>query len=193
MDTLLAVTGANAIVLVEGASDQNAVEALAERLGRDLEAEGVLVVPLGGAAALGDYLADLLGTRAFTGRVAGLCDESEIGDFRRGLERAGLGESLSRADMEALGFFVCVVDLEDELVRALGVPAVEEVIERQGDLGSFRTLQRQPAWRGKPPEDQLRRFFGAGAGRKVRYGRLLVEALDLDRVPRPLAGVLSHV
>lgn len=187
------MTDAGAIVLVEGASDQNAVEALAERLGRDLSAEGVSVVPLGGAAALGDYLDNLFGAQAFTGRVAGMCDDGEILDFKRGLERAGLGADLSRSEMEAVGFYVCVVDLEDELIRALGVAAVEDVIDRQGDLGSFRTLQRQPAWRGKPPEAQLRRFFGAGAGRKVRYARLLVEAVDLERVPRPLAGVLSHV
>jgi hypothetical protein len=29
--------------------------------------------------------------------------------------------------------------------------------------------------------------------RKIRYAPLLVNALDLDRVPRPLDGVLSHV
>lgn len=187
------MSDADAIVLVEGASDQNAVEALAERLGRDLAAEDVGVVSLGGAAALADYLDDLLGVRGFTGRVAGLCDEGEVGDFARGLERAGFGDDLSRSDMATLGFYVCVVDLEDELIRALGVAAVEAVLEREGDLGSFRTLQRQPAWRGKRTEDQLRRFFGAGAGRKMRYGRLLVEALDMDRVPRPLESVLDRV
>lgn len=169
------------------------MEALAERLGRDLEAEGVSVVPLGGAAALGDYLDDLLGVQGFTGGLAGLCDQGEVDDFRRGLERAGFGADLSSSDMEALGFYVCVVDLEDELIRALGVAAVERVMEEQGDLGSFRTLQRQPAWRGKPPEDQLRRYFGAGSGRKVRYGRLLVEALDIERVPRPLESLLASV
>jgi hypothetical protein len=35
--------------------------------------------------------------------------------------------------------------------------------------------------------------MGTRSGRKVRYGRLLVEALDLNRVPRPLDGVLDHV
>jgi hypothetical protein len=29
--------------------------------------------------------------------------------------------------------------------------------------------------------------------RKIRYARLLVEALDLAQVPRPLDSVLAHV
>jgi hypothetical protein len=49
-----------------------------------------------------------------------------------------------------------------------------------------------PAWRSRAPEEQLRRFMGSGAGRKIRYARLLVDALDLDCVPRPLDGVLGH-
>ncbi|MFQ5967981.1 MAG: TOPRIM nucleotidyl transferase/hydrolase domain-containing protein [Acidimicrobiia bacterium] len=182
-----------AVVLVEGVSDQVALEALAGRLGRNLEAEGVSVMPMGGAAALGEYLDRLLGVQGFEGTVAGLCDKGEVADFQRGLERAGLGTDLSRSDMEALGFYVCVVDLEDELIRALGVDSVERVIESQGELGAFRTLQNQPPWRTRASEEQLRRFFGAGSGRKTRYGRLLVDALDLTRVPRPLEGVLTHV
>jgi hypothetical protein len=39
----------------------------------------------------------------------------------------------------------------------------------------------------------MRRFIGTRSGRKIRYGRLLVDALDLTRVPRPLQRVLSHV
>lgn len=37
----------------------------------------------------------------------------------------------------------------------------------------------------------LQRSVGAGSGRKVRYGRLLVEALADGEVPRPLAAVLA--
>src|SRR4029453_5508453 len=40
--------GARAVVLVEGFSDQIAIETLAVRRGRDLAAEGVVVVPIGG-------------------------------------------------------------------------------------------------------------------------------------------------
>ena len=183
---------ARAVVLVEGISDQVALETLAERRGRNLEAEGVAIVPIGGAQAI-DVFLERFGPNGFDVRLAGLCDAGEEGDFRRGLERAGLGSRVTRAEMESLGFYVCVADLEEELIRALGADAVEQVVDAQGDLGPFRTLQKQPAWRGRPKEEQLRRFMGSGGSRKARYARLLVDALDLTQVPRPLRGVLDHV
>jgi hypothetical protein len=180
-----------AVVLVEGSSDQVAVETLAERRGRNLHAEGISVVPIGGAQAIGAFL-EKFGLQGLDVRLAGLCDAGEERDFQRGLERAGLGSDLTRAEMEALGFYVCVADLEDELIRALGADAVEQIAATQGDLGSFRTLQKQPAWRGRPREEQLRRWMGSGGRRKIRYARLLVQALDLTEVPRPLDLVLAH-
>jgi hypothetical protein len=178
------------VVLVEGVSDRRAVETLAERRGRDLKAGGIAVVPIGGAQAIGRFL-DRFGPRGLDVKLAGLCDAGEEGDFRRALERAGLGSDLDRAAMESLGFYVCEPDLEAELIRALGVAAVERIVDAQGELRSFRTLQKQPAWQGRPPEEQLRRFMGSGGSRKIRYGRLLVEGLD--RVPRPLELVLGHI
>ena len=41
-----------AVILVEGITDRIAVEAVAAKLGRDLAAEGVEVVPIGGAQAI---------------------------------------------------------------------------------------------------------------------------------------------
>jgi hypothetical protein len=184
--------GVRAVVLVEGISDQCALEALAERRGRNLSAAGISVVPIGGAQAIGRFL-NLFGPHGLDVTLAGMCDAAEEDEFRRGLERAGFGSHLTRSDMEALGFYVCVADLEEELIRALGAASVEQVVDAQGDLGSFRTLQKQPAWRGRPREEQLRRFMGSGGSRKVRYARLLVDALDLTRVPRPLDRVLAHV
>jgi hypothetical protein len=181
-----------AVVLVEGVSDQAAVEALAERRSRDLDAEGVSVVPIGGAQAIGRFL-DRFGPQGLDVRLAGLCDAAEESEFRRGLERAGLGSNLTRDDMERLGFYVCVEDLEDELIRALGGAAVEEVVKAQGDLAPFRTLQKQPAWQGRAREDQLRRFMGSGGRRKIRYARYLVEALEPGNMPRPLDLLLRHV
>jgi hypothetical protein len=177
-------------VLVEGTSDLVAIEALAERRGRDLDAEGVSLVPMGGAQAIGRFL-DLFVPMGV--RVAGLCDAAEEHEFQRGLERAGLGPNLTRDDLERLGFYVCVEDLEDELIRALGADAVEQVVDAQGDLGPFRTLQKQPAWQGRPREHQLRRFMGSGGSRKIRYARLLVDALEPEQVPRPLDLLLTHV
>ena len=179
-------------MLVEGISDRVALETLAARRGRDLAAEGVAVVAMGGARNIRRFL-ELFGPRGLDVRLAGLSDAGEEGEVRRGLERAGLGSDLGRADMEALGFYVCVADLEDELIRCLGPAAVERVVEAQGELGSFRTFQRQPAWRGRSPQVQLRRFIGTHSGRKVRYGRLLVDALDLTSVPRPLDRLLARV
>jgi hypothetical protein len=182
----------DAVVLVEGISDQVALEALAERRGRNLEAEGVSVVPIGGAQAIGKFLKQF-GPQGRDVKLAGLYDAAEEGEFRRGLERAGLGSDLTRVDMERLGFYVCIADLEDELIRALGADSVEQVVDAHGDLGSFRTLQKQPAWQGRATEEQLRRFMGSGGRRKIRYARFLVEALDPTQVPRPLDRVLAHV
>jgi hypothetical protein len=185
------VGDARAIVIVEGISDQLAVEALAARLGRDLDRDGVVVVPIGGAQAIGRFLARF-GPRGSDTRLAGLYDLGEEDVFRTSLERAGHGTNLTRAHMERLGFYVCVEDLEDELIRALGADGVEQVLDSQGYLGSFRTFQKQPAWRGRPTEAQLRRFLGSSAG-KSRFAPLFVHALDLARMPRPLDAVLAHI
>jgi hypothetical protein len=180
------------VVLVEGVSDQGAIEALARRRGRILAAEGVAVVPIGGASRIFEFLTRY-GPAGADLALAGMCDAGEEGAFRRGLERAGLGGNLTRGGMERLGFFVCQADLEDELIRSLGPARVELLIDEQGELGNFRRFQRQPAQRGRPIDRQLRRFLGTLAGRKIRYAPLLVDALDLARVPSPLDGVLARV
>ena len=189
---LAKASDSRAVVLVEGISDQIALETLAARRGRNLDGEGISVVPIGGAQAIGRFLTRL-GDQASGATLAGLCDAGEEKIFRRSLERAGFGSDLTRSDMERLGFYVCVEDLEDELIRAVGPAAVEAVFDSQGDLGSFRTFQKQPAWRGQRIEAQLRRFMCSADRRNIRYARLLVDALDLGRVPRPLDGVLAHV
>jgi hypothetical protein len=178
-------TDPRAVVLVEGISDRVAVEALAARRGRDLDAEGVAVVAIGGAQAIRRVLTRF-GPHGLDIELAGLCDAGEEREFRDALERAGLGRDLTRAGMEALGFFVCDADLEDELIRALGAPTVELLIETQGELRSYRTLQKQPAQRTRTREQQLARFMGSRSGRKAHYARLMVDALDLQHVPRPV-------
>jgi hypothetical protein len=178
-----------AVVLVEGTSDQVAVETLAERRERDLMRERIEVVPIGGAQAIGRFL----GLYPPEVKLAGLCDAGEEPEFRRALESAGFGDGLTRDGLEGLGFFTCEPDLEAELIRALGADDILRIAEEHGDLASFRTLQKQPEWRELPVEDQLRRWMGSGGSRKIRYARYLVEALDLAAVPRPLDGVLAAV
>ncbi len=186
----LARDGLRTVVLVEGVSDQVAVEALAARQNRDLAAEGVCVVPIGGAMGVGRFLR-IFGVHGLGVNTRGLCDEAEEGYFRRGLEQAGYGTGLTRPAMGSLGFFVCVADLEDELIRALGVAGVERVLAAEKDLARFRAFQNQPAQRGRAVERQLRRFLGTTSGRKAHYARALVLALDADRIPRPLDHLLA--
>ncbi|HEY9064728.1 MAG TPA: ATP-dependent endonuclease [Burkholderiaceae bacterium] len=173
---------ARAVILVEGWSDQAALEALARRRGRDLKAEGIVVMPIGGATNVQRF-AQALGPHGLGVQLAGLCDIAELRHVRQSLERAGVVIGAGTGDH---GFHACDADLEDELIRALGTAAVERVLDAEGDLASFRRFQDQPGQRGRDLHAQLRRFLGTRAGRKVRYGALLVDALDLDRVPRAL-------
>jgi hypothetical protein len=172
-----------AAVLLEGPSDVAAVSALAASRGRNLAAEGVCVLSMGGAMSVGRF-AGLLGPPGLGLRLTGLCDEAERRFYARGLERA------SAAQQE---FFVCAADLEDELIRALGVTRVEELVQAEGDLRALKAFLRQPAQRERSSQQQLRRFLGTKKGRKIHYGRVLVEALDPDRVPAPLDGLLTSL
>lgn len=170
-------------ILVEGVSDAVAVEALAERSGRDFEREGVCVIPMGGVTNVAKFLR-VLGPSGLDIRLVGLCDVDREWHLRRALERAAVADA---------GFFVCDADLEDELIRSLGVERVQEILDVEGDLRAFRTFQNQPAQRVRPLDRQLQRFLGTTSGRKERYARILVDALDLARVPRPLGDLLELV
>ncbi len=189
---LARVRDARAVVLVEGISDQIALETLATRTGRDLDGEGIVVFPVGGAHGITNYL-ERFGPNGAGFALAGLCDASEAEVFRQGLVRAGVGLPETRLDMASLGFHVCADDLEDELIRAAGRTEVEALFESQGDLGSFRTLQHQPAWRDQTIEAQMRRFLSSGARRKLRYARLLTETIPHPHMPHPLAAALAAV
>jgi uncharacterized protein (DUF2384 family) len=72
------------------------------------------------------------------------------------------------------------------------VQRVEAVIRAAGEAHSLRRLSCMPAQRAWTRAAVLRRFLGSRSGRKARYAALLVQALDLDRVPEPLAAVLRR-
>lgn len=158
------------VVLVEGESDRAAALVLCERLG--LRIGDGAVVAMGGAMSVGRFASE---AREAGIRAIGLCDVGEVRFFARVLDE----------------YLVCDPDLEGEFIRALGVEGVERVIAREGDLPALRTFQNQPFQRGRPVEDQLRRFLGTMSGRKIRYGAALAEAVDLTRLPAALADLMS--
>ena len=184
-----AAAAGQSVILVEGVSDQRAIEALAKQQSRDLVAEHLVTIPIAGATNIGRFL-DLLGPAGYDVRLAGLCDEAEEADFRAAFRAASTGADPDRGTMESPGLFVCVADLEEELIRALGADAMVSLIKSQGQLRRFRSFQNQPAQRHKTIEAQLWRWLG---NHKIRYAPLMVEALDIEDVPQPLLGVLASV
>jgi predicted ATPase len=180
---------ARSAVLVEGYSDKLALEAVAERLGRNLDNEGISIVSLDGADTFETFLR-LLGNDGFRLRLKGLCDENKEKGWRRALKNMGYGDIADRATMEKLGFLVAVRDLEDELIRALGSKVVLEVIASEGDEGSWVTFTKQPSQPGGTLEDQLRAFLQS-SDRKVRYTPLLVDKLPNAAIPQKLIEVLD--
>jgi hypothetical protein len=181
--------GTRWVVLVEGESDRAAVETLARRLGRDLAAEQTSVIAMGGATNIGHYVRALAQVPV---EVAGLYDAAEERFVRRALADVGLVARGVGEPADA-GFFLCDADLEDELIRALGVAAVEDVLAAQGDQALFRKFQGQPAQRDRPVERQLHRFLGTTSGRKIAYGHLLADRVGLARTPFPLRRLLDHI
>lgn len=181
---------ARAAILVEGWSDQAAIDALAARQGAELQAERILVVPIGGVTNLAAF-ARALGPLGHGLPLAGLYDRGEEPQALQHLARSAIADEATRAGAEGAGFFMCDADLEDELIRALGTARVERVLDAEGDLASFRRFREQPHQRARALAEQLRRFMGTRAGRKVRYGALLVNVLDLHSMPPPLVRVLA--
>ncbi len=179
------------VVLVEGNSDRVALQAVARRTGRNLADEGVEVVAMGGITNTRTW-ASRYGPHGLDVPLAGLYDAADEAKLRRGLVAAGVvSMRLEPDDLPARGFYKCSADLEDELIRALGVEGVEEVIEAAGEGRSLRILAGMPVQRTWSREAVLRRFLGSRSGRKSRYAALFVEALEPDRLPEPLTAVLA--
>lgn len=173
--------GVHTAVLLEGLSDSAALDTLAAAHGRDLAAEGVCVLPMGGAMNVGRYAANL-GREGLGLRLAGLCDEAERGYYLRGWQLAGA---------RAADIHICVADLEDELIRTLGVDAVRELVEAEGDGRALDVFVRQPAQRGRTAHRQLQRFLGTKKGRKIHYGQVLAAALTPAHPATPLTALLA--
>jgi hypothetical protein len=180
------------IVLVEGVTDELALTLAARRSGRDLEAEGVSVVPINGAHAISRFL-QRIATDERGAKLAGLYDEGEEEIIQAALERAGYGRNLDRSRLEELGFFACIADLEDELIRAAGETNLSKLVELEGDAQPWRRFRSQQAWSGRPMDQQFRRFIRSVSERNSRYIRAIVETIDISRLPRPLRLLLDYV
>lgn len=157
-------------VLVEGASDRRAVEVVAARLGLVLPAVTVLHgitnlrAHLSSTSAPAVLLHDL-GESAYVDRV--------LADHPLPVRR-----------------FVCDTDLEDELVRAVGVAGVLAVVDAQGERAAYDRMAQQPAQRDRTGAQRLVRWLGARSGHKLTYAGLLAAAVPLERVPAPLRDLV---
>lgn len=166
------------VVLVEGESDRVALLTLATLAGTDLA--GVEVVAMGGVTNLRRHL---------TGLPRGACVVG-LYDAPAG---AWVGRVLAEAGVPAGRFHACRDDLEDELLRALGGEAVEQVVADAGEARALRRLAAMPAQRGWTREQVHRRFLGSRGGRKARYAALFVAALVARDGPRGAPAPLRHV
>lgn len=179
---------ATVVILVEGISDQLALEVLAERLEVNLDRLGVSIVPIDGADTLRTFLR-ILGPSGLKLQLRGLCDADKEDVWRGVLEEEGFAPVEDRASMASKGFHVADRDLEDELVAALGEQKVREVIATAGDASALGRFEQQAANAGSAEQDVLRKFVGSRR-RKVKYAPLLADVLDLEDVPHVLRGVL---
>ncbi|WP_245988397.1 hypothetical protein [Flexivirga caeni] len=177
------------VVLLEGVSDIAAVQSVARA--RELDLADVRLVDLGGITNVQRELRELQRATADFD-ILGLCDAPEVRFVERALHAVGR-PARDESDLAAYGFFVCRVDLEDELIRALGTDRVIEVIARLGLATKLATLRQQPAWQDRPLADQLHRFCGVASGRKELLAGALAEALDPERVPAPLAALIDRI
>ncbi len=159
------------LLLVEGPSDENAVHALVTSLGLP----AVSVREIGGITNVRREL-------------AGLDTGVEPGVLHDAGETAHVTAVLGGRDVPT---FCCRLDLEDELIRSLGTSRAVEILEAAGDGAAWRTIRNQPFHRDRPEDQVLRRFLGAGSGRKKRYAALLAAALAPSEVPEPLAAALD--
>lgn len=180
------------VVLVEGVTDELALNLAARRSGRDLKAEGVSVVPINGAHAMSKFLRRLAAEEP-RAKLGGLYDEGEEEVIRAALELAGYGANLDRNRMEKVGFFACIADLEDELIRAAGESILSRLIEFEGDAQPWHTFRNQRQWNGRPMDQQFRRFIRSVSERNSRYIRAIIETIDPSRLPRPLRLLLDYV
>lgn len=169
---------------------QQVVRVLTAARGIDVGNGALHIVAMGGVTNIRRHFA----THA-TGvhvEVLGLCDAPEERYVLQALQSTGQLVT-TREDLARLGFFVCVQDLDDELLRAVGPEAGDAALDDIGHLGRFRTFQRQLEWRDRDWHEQLHRFAGSGSGRKALLAEQLARRLTPSTTPAPLERLLHRV
>ncbi len=99
------------------------------------------------------------------------------------LAEAGREAAGSVRDLEALGFFACSLDLEDELIRAAGPTSSRACSPTTATSSASARSSASPPSAAVRSSAQLRRFAGTASGRKTWFAADVVEVLPLDRVP----------
>lgn len=178
---------ARCCALVEGLSDRLALLALAKRINRDLDAEGVSIVSLNGGGELGAFY-DLLGPKGVDRKLVGLCDKDKEGDWIAALNARGHALK-DAAGLEAAGYFVAQPDIEYELMNALGA-GIEAVLKGEKLWGRYQVLAQQPTKKGVAPSKLLHDFIH---DHNTTVVPAMVDAIDLGSMPRVLTEVLSRV
>lgn len=158
------------VVLVEGVADRVIVEAVAKKLGIDLDRLGAVVVELDGADKFMNVF-PLLGPEGFGPTLLGLVDEKESAPW----VQAFGGKPKDIIDQKV---FISKADLEDEYTNAFGGPAAAQALVDGGLCREQGILQ---ASQTKAIEDispeSVARFCRSG-NRKVEAATCISEALD---------------
>ena len=178
---------ARTVIFAEGPSDYLALHAAADVLSVDLDARGAAVVSLQGASLLSIYLT-LLGPNGLDLSLCGLCDLDAESEWRAKLQAVGLNAT-SRAALNSQGFYVCDIDLEDELIRAHGSTAVQSIIALEGEARKFSAFASQLPNRSLTLSEQLTEFVRKS---KTRWSPKLVSELSAASMPSPLRDVLAN-
>src|SRR5262249_13982603 len=103
------------LVLVEGDSDAGAVRTLAAILGCDLGLRRIKICSAGGVTNFSQSLAGFVRTHP-NAQFCGMYDVAEQRHVRRALASASVAIAADES-LERFGFFACVADLEEELIR----------------------------------------------------------------------------
>ncbi|WP_394217110.1 ATP-dependent endonuclease [Brachybacterium vulturis] len=117
---LLEALTARFVILVEGDADRVIMEAVAQKLGIDLDRLGAVVVELDGADKFKNVF-PLLGPDGFGPTLLGLVDDKESGSW----VHAFGGRPRNVIDEKV---FISDADLEDEYSRALGGPVAAKAL-----------------------------------------------------------------